>query len=312
MTPRFCALIVNMFAALRGLPARLANAEANRSFRGGLLLEAALEGNIHDLSALLIEPTSRKFRQTALCAAAENGHAECLKMLIPAANPKAYGSAALDWAAGNGHAECLKLLIPVCRPKNRDSAPLRWAAENGHAECVKLLIPDSEPKARSSRALRKAAQHGHPECVRLLIPASDPKARDSRALYLAAHHGHAECVKLLAPVSELAFENLDAVLRAAGDDDGCVELLILMKEKLIQCEGALSKVFKFGCAKVAAAMLDSDPRLLESLDLPQALSKATSAGHAQLAGLLSSIIDRQALSATLASTDVAPSRPSRL
>lgn len=171
---------------------------------------------------------------------------------------------------GDSHA-LAQLLSLGADPKEFDSYALLLAARNGHVECVRLLIPISDPKAGESLPLRWAAMNGHVECVRLLIPVSDPSAEDSHALVNAISCNHVECVKLLLPASLLA--------------TGCGLLL----------ETALDD----GYADIVALFLDREPRLLDGLNLPECLSSALSSGHASLAALLSSIIDREALSTAI-------------
>lgn len=186
--------------------------------------------------------------------------------LSPQLDNKLFKSA----ADGDTHA-LAQLLSLGADPKEFDSYALLLAARNGHTECVRLLIPISDPKAGKSLPLRWAAMYGHLECVRLLIPVSDPSAEDSHALMNAMSCNHIECVKLLLPASLLAIGR-GLLLETALDD---------------------------GYADIVALFLDREPRLLDGLNLPECLSSALSLGHASLAALLSSIIDREALSTAI-------------
>lgn len=79
-----------------------------------------------------------------LVQAAKNGHVSEVIALIPLSNPKSKNSEALRLAAEAGKTECVKLLIPVSDPKARDSEALFWATLYDQPEAMKLLIPVSD------------------------------------------------------------------------------------------------------------------------------------------------------------------------
>ena len=175
----------------------------------------------------------------------------------------------------NGDLEGLsRILAQGADPRHNNSLPICLAAENGHAECVKLLIPLSDPKSRDSMALVLAATSGHAECVRLLIPVSDPEANASNALRWAAINGHAECVKLLIPASGPLLDN----------------------------KKALAAALKCGNADTLSHMLASEPLLFDGQDLFAHQEAAIANGHAELALLLCSHIEQQALAVLLPSS----------
>ena len=175
----------------------------------------------------------------------------------------------------NGDLESLRIILALgADPRHNNSLPISLAAENGHAECVKLLIPLSDPKSRDSLALVLAATSGHAECVRLLIPVSDPEANSSNALRWAAVNGHAECVKLLIPASG----------------------------PLLQNKTVLAAAMTCGNAETLSHMLASEPLLLDGQDLFAHQDAAIANGHAELALLLCSHIEQQALSGLLSAS----------
>lgn len=160
------------------------------------------------------------------------------------------------------------------------------AARLGHAPCIELLISGSDPKCEDSRALRLAAKHGFAECVRLLIPVSDPKANDSQALLLAAEDGHAECVKALIPVSD----------------------------PLSTHSAPLFKAIACGHSGVVALILAHDPGLLKLLDVYDSFSAHAAFRHPEVAAVVASAIELQALSSACAADRPAslPANPRRL
>ena len=187
----------------------------------------------------------------------------------------------VDAAGAGDAAQCSRLISQGADPRCQSDAALAAAASRGHADCVRLLMALCDPKSTHSRSLYFAAANAHAECVKLLIPVSDPKAEDSRALLISAQRGHLECVRLLLPVSESLMK------RHA--------LPPLTRSNSVPLYAALDR----GQASVFSAMLAHEPRLLKSLDLPPLLAHSISQGHADLSALLASIIEQQALSASL-------------
>ena len=175
---------------------------------------------------------------------------------------------ALVLAASNGHAKCVELLIPATNPKADSSSALREAAASGHSECVKLLIPVSDPKAGCSIALRETAASGHAECVELLIPVSDPKVENSMPLRWAIANDQAECARLLAPVS-------------------------------IMDHAVVSSVLRRGNAKILSLMIANEPLFLAGADFPRILGDAIDRGCSELAALLATIIEQEAIAGHL-------------
>lgn len=161
------------------------------------------------------------------------------------------------------------LLAQGADPHASDFTALRLAAHHGHVECLRLLIPVSGLAAAAFQCVRVAARGGHAECVRLLVFASGPTDTYTKALHQAAINGCDECVKLLIPVSSPLVEILGALISTASN----------------------------GHASTLSIMFAHEPRLLELLDLPSLLATAKANRHGELAVLLSSIIERQSLSA---------------
>lgn len=280
-----------------------------------LLLRFASLGDEANVASILSLKSSRP--STCSCAralrrAAAEGHAECVRLLIPFSDPKPDGSEALGLAAKGGHLECVRILIPASDPLANESHALAAAAENGNIDCVSLLIPVSNPKHSHSRALCEAAWAGHLECVKMLLPVSDAKARNSRALSMAASVGRRECLELLLPASEPSAGGSRALLLAArrGHVES-VQVLLQCSPPLIDLKLIFAEILKDGQAAVAALMLAHDSRLLDGVDLHASIAHAASMGSAGLVELLSSVVDRQALSATLDLRSL-PRGPARL
>lgn len=188
-------------------------------------------------------------------------------LLAQGADPKEEDSRPLRQAAGAGHAECVRKLLP--HSDIPESNALVWASAAGHIECVRILIPEGKPSGKGCQALVAAAKNGHAECVKLLIPASFPAQDSSHALRMAARNGHVECARLLLPVSQPLFEHPELIHGALID----------------------------GQAQAAALMFEYEPRLWQRLDLVEALRTCSAAGHGEMAALLTSIIEKNELSA---------------
>lgn len=204
-----------------------------------------------------------------LAEAAKTGdRAKILKLLAGGADPRSEESLALRAAAYDGHEACVRLLLPLSDARAMESDALKLAAAYGHEECVRILLPASDPKAEGSYALRWAAQNGHAECVRLLLPVSDPTARDFEALRFAAEDGHLECVRILLAASR-PFRGIGGLLKGAIEE---------------------------GRAKMAALLIEEEPRLLDGINLSKCLAEALAQKHSALASYFSAIIDQRALS----------------
>ena len=241
----------------------------------------------------------REIDQELVDAAEAGASAKVSALLAKGAAPMCDSSQALQLAAKNGHVECVKLLLPVSDPQADEWYALRAAAHAGHVECVRLLLPMSDAKARDSQALRYAAHYGHVECVRMLLPASDAKAGESLALRLAALNGHAECVRLLLPVSDAKANDSEALRWAARNGHAeCVKLLLAHSLPLVDIGGVLREVMTAGHARVASRLIEEEPRLLDGMDLSKCLVVALENGQEDMAGLLSSIIDKRELVAS--------------
>lgn len=213
--------------------------------------------------------TNRDLCQKLIDSAQRGDLAGVVSLLAQGADARSLGSKALCEAVNNGHVECVKLLIPVSDPKDNDSRALRWAAHNGHAECVKLLIPVSDINA-CSKSLGLAARFGHTECLRLLLPVSHPDDRP-QALQDAIAYRNNECAKLLIP--------------AQGS--------------LLKSKNTLASVFFHGRADLLSLMLACEPLILTGFNTPRQREIAIANGHNNLARLLSSVIEQEALSADL-------------
>lgn len=148
-----------------------------------------------------------------------------------------------------------------------DQNLIAFAARGDVAQVATFLCRGANSLLTSSNssALSLAALNGHIECVKLLMPFSDPKRSDSQALRWAVENGHVECVKLLMPAS------------------------------IIKTPRVVSTVLLCGQHQILSLMLASEPLLLAGLDLSTCLADATSNGYAQLAGLLSSMIEKNAI-----------------
>ena len=247
-----------------------------------LLRRLAQTGDADGVAHLLAEkemPTEAC--TSALVQAAERGHIDCVRLLIPFSGDMGNDSIALALvrAAGDGHAECVEVLVPVCGAESINSA-LAIATRHGHADCVKLLISIPGPKVVFQQSLLYlAAAAGHVECVKLLIPVSDPMEKDSVALRSSIINRHTQCAKLLIPVSG----------------------------QLVEIPSLLSLALVAGQAEVVALLLESEPRLLDGVDLFEILSSARSTGNDDVAEFLSSVIDRDALSSAVPKDEARPS-----
>ena len=197
--------------------------------------------------------------------------------------------------------ELARMLSRYALPFHRAAHALLLAAEKGHAECVGLLAPLSNlTSSRSVEALQSAAQLGHATCVELLIPFSNLDADYSRSLLFAAENGHAECVKLLIPVSDP--KNVNSQSLRAAIAKGHVErakLLLPVSHPLAERKGILLAALASGSAEARALLADSEPCLLDGVDLSASQEAAQASGNASLAEFLSSIIERQVLQKTL-------------
>lgn len=279
------------------------------------LSRAANVGSVECVRLMISQALRKEDYSKALLHAAKNGHFECAKILIPFSDPLASNSIALINAALNGHAECVKLLIPVSDPLSNDCAALVSASTNGKAECVKLLLPVSGPSSQKSIALVEAAAGGHYDCVKLLIPEADPTYSYSKALCLAAAHGHAECVKLLAPVSDPKAVGITALSWAAEEGHGdCVKILLAASSGTLSANHApVFTAIRHGRADMLAIMLDHEPGLAATLDLPSIHAGAVLEGHKDIAAMLGRLIEREAIaSAAGSSGDTAPRASRRL
>ena len=257
---------------------------------------AAREGDAASLARLIAAGADPRWDNSrALVAAAYNGWEDCVRILTPLSDARADGSAALQMAVCRRHPGCVKLLLGASNPKANESYALRLAAHYGLAECLRLLLPVSDAKAHDSAALWWAAQQGRVECLKMLLPVSDPKAGNSRALGSAGLHGHAECVRLLLPVSDAAANDSAAIRGAArfGHVE-CVRLLAASRP-LAEIDGLLEDVIKAGGARMAALLIEEEPRLLDGVNLSKCLAAAIENERGEMASYLSSLIDKKEL-----------------
>ena len=276
-------------------PALLAAYELNDA-----LVDSAAAGNLGEMSNLLGQGADPLFCDSrALVLAAREGHAECVKLLIPISDPEATESLALALAARRGHVECVKLLIPVSNPKANDSSALLQAAYHGRSDCVELLIPVSNPEAKDSEALAMAAEAGRLECVRLLIPFSNPNAQSSDALCLACGDGHIDCAKLLIPVSTQGKINAALGWSVFYGQTECVKLLLPKATSLSIESRPLLLAIEKGHVDVLAAMIAHDPSISSVIPLAKCCADAEDRGNHQVAIFLRSIMDKEAITASL-------------
>lgn len=184
--------------------------------------------------------------------------------------------------------------------KNLNHSLALSASSGDLAAIIELLGQGADPLFQNSQALCIAAMRGHAECVKLLAPISNAMASESRALVYAATHGHAECVALLIPFCSSKADNSIALLWAGGKDClECFKLISPISEPLIGLTTVLCEAIDFGHADIVSFMLAQEPLLVGKLDLPAALSAATASGHSELAALISSIAEREALATHL-------------
>lgn len=214
-----------------------------------------------------------------------------VELLAKGADPKAHGSRALQWAARHGNAECVRRLIPLSNPKDNDSFALCQAARNGHAECVALLIPFSDTRIFNSGSLSEAARYGHLDCVKLLLPVADP--RTSMALAMASFNEHIECIRFLIPFSN----GSDAAAAAlASRDSESLRILLAHWPSLDRDPHPFRLAIEGGHVEAAALMLERAPSLALLFDLNELRLRSINRGHGELAALLLSVSDKQAIS----------------
>ncbi|XP_049796115.1 serine/threonine-protein phosphatase 6 regulatory ankyrin repeat subunit C-like [Schistocerca nitens] len=184
--------------------------------KGRRLIQAAKEGSVEELQALLVAGTDVEAmdgNMTALHWAAKRGHVEVARRLLEAGaevdarNDR--NSTPLQMAAESGHAALVRLLIASNADINArnqyEKTAMHYAAQHGHAEIVNTLLEaGAEVDARNDRnstPLQMAAESGHAALVRLLIAShADVNARnqyEKTAMHYAAEHGHAEIVNTL-------------------------------------------------------------------------------------------------------------------
>jgi ankyrin repeat protein len=215
----------------------LSHAEAQEL--GPKLLEAAMNGLVSDMLALLVEGANIQFKHaddesTALMCASLNGHIDCVRLLIESgANTNSQndgGATALLFAARNGHTKCARLLINSGANKDAQIecgfTALMFAAANGRTECARLLIDagaDKDSKDNDgSTALILAVLGGHADCARLLFDAgaaAEAKDRSGKsALDIAKLIGNAGIVSLLSPAATLAGSHIPATDDAQSNE----------------------------------------------------------------------------------------------
>ena len=73
-------------------------------------------------------------------------------------------------------------------------------------------------------------------------------------------------------------------------------MLLAVSGPIGKIGGLLEKVFESGHARVAALMIEAEPRLLDEICLPKCLAEAFENCHGDLASYLSAIIDEKELS----------------
>lgn len=177
-----------------------------------------------------------------------------------------------------------------------DRALVTHAHDGLSLDVAVFLRAGANPKHENSLALRLASGGGHAECLRLLIPISDATAFDSHALGWAAQHGYAECVELLIPVSDLASNGSVALCNAASNGHAdCVALLLPFSAPLMDHPKALTAAVANGHANVLSLMLDREPGLVGKLNLRELHAYAEQCGHAAMASLTASMIERAEL-----------------
>lgn len=85
-----------------------------------------------------------------LINAARQGDVEKVRALIPVSDPKADDSMALFWAAHRGNIEMVKILLPVSEAWAYHNEALRIAYLKKHWAVVELLLPHCDPTDEES------------------------------------------------------------------------------------------------------------------------------------------------------------------
>lgn len=225
---------------------------------------------------------------------------EALALLSAGANAAASGALAVQKASAHGHVECLGLLISRPLSVKDCSQALASAAHAGHAECVMMLIPLADPSTRGFRAMLLAAESGHAKCVELLAPfcfGAGPQAFIP-SLLAAASTGHADCLMILAPALPASSEAIMTALSLACcfGHEACAKVLLPFAGGLLGSDSPLHIALRGGRAGIVSAMLARDLRIAAILREPKILARAKREGHQELALLLGSLAESQALS----------------
>lgn len=131
-----------------------ATARERSSLIDGLLIDAARDGDLPKLMALLgagaAAESLAEQNLDALCAALGGRHFECAQALLPAslkAPARNSGWPPLTCAAVAGCPRCIRLVLPHGDPMSKDSSgwsALLWAIRRGNEEAVRLLAPASD------------------------------------------------------------------------------------------------------------------------------------------------------------------------
>lgn len=105
-----------------------------------------------------------------------------------------------------------------------------------------------------------------------------------------------ECVKVILPTVNPQQDNAHALrLAAAGRHADCVRLLLAAQAFLPELQDVFSFALDDGHADIVAVMLDCQPLLFAREDLSRRKAVAEAHGHAELAALLSAVIEQRSL-----------------
>lgn len=250
-----------------------------------LLVQAALQGNLAEVTRLseITDPSCDYSKP--LRVAASQGHAACVEFLIPRSNPQDLFNSALVEAAQNGHANCVALLLPVSNPLDENCEAITCAARQGHPQCVQLLVASFEQRDRTEYcdALNSAVGRGCDQSVRLLlngssehehnaalntaaywgytalaeeiIPFSSDEGRQN-ALIQAAEYGRTDIVRALAPLVNSEHHKYISLIRATlGDHKDCVEQLVEVCDATTNASMALRVAINNGKTEIMELLL---------------------------------------------------------
>lgn len=289
--------------------------ESTDEYRTIRLIEAAMEGRVEEVRALLAQQAAVNRKglvavdgsegyRTPLTGAVEAGHLEVVELLLSAgADPELelWGNSPLSFAARKGHLEVLgRLLAAGAKPS--DSDPLTYACLADDLAAVRLLLSSGAKADQRDRRgngctpLIAAARCGHVCVVDLLLASGtgpDATQRDGgTALMEAAQFGQIGAVRLLldrgADVGARAKDGRTALAAAALAAANRTEIQALLLERgaeidegvfLAACAGGDVALVRTGLARG----LSADTANPDGITL---LMAAASSDHGEIVGVL--------------------------